>query len=153
MTDLPDFKNRHFLVVDDEEYMSRMIIRMLKDCHAASVNYADDGIRVLQMATPQYTPPDCIISDFNMKHVTGLQLLQAIRAGMCPGIPRQQPFIMVTGHGEQEVVKAAISLDVSGFAVKPIAQKKLIAAVSKALSQPVPLKSPDIYKAVKVPKP
>lgn len=133
--------------------MGRLIVRMLKSCGAESVTYLDDGVRVLQMAGPNKRPVDCVICDFNMKHVNGLQLLQGIRLGLSPVLPRTQPFIMVTGHGEHEVVKSAISLDVSGFAIKPIAQKKLVETIEKALSQPVNLKDPSVYKAIKLPKP
>ncbi len=148
----PDFENKNFLIVDDEEYMSRLITRMLKACNAGTITYADDGLGVLQMAHDS-KPPDCIISDFNMKRINGLQLLQGIRVGLSKHLPRHQPFIMVTGHGEQDVVKTAISLDVSGFAIKPVAQTKLAEAIVKALSQPVVLKSADAYKAVRLPKP
>lgn len=133
--------------------MGRLIVRMLKACNAASVTYVDDGVRVLQMGGPAAKPPDCVISDFNMKHVNGLQLLQGIRLGLSSHLPRHQPFIMVTGHGEQDVVKTAIGLDVSGFAVKPVAQTKLVEAIEKALAQPVNLKNPAVYRAMKLPKP
>lgn len=153
MTDTANFSDRHFLVVDDEEYMARVITRMLKACHAASVIHANDGVHALQMSGPGGKPPDCVICDFNMKHVNGLQFLQGIRLGLSPTLPRDQPFIMVTGHGEQDVVKAALSLNVSGFAVKPVAQKKLVESIEKALSHPVKLQPVEVYKAIKLPKP
>ncbi len=139
MTETPNFENRHFLVVDDEEFMARTIMRMLKACNAASAIHVQNGSQAMYVRGPDGNAPDCVICDFNMQNVNGLQLLQGIRCGISPYLPRSQPFIMVTGH--------------SGYAVKPVAQAKLAASINKALSQPVTLKPPEVYKAVKLPKP
>lgn len=146
-------ENRHFLVVDDEEFMARTITRMLKACGAASVNYAADGAKAMQSMPKEATLPDCIISDFNMGRLNGLQLLLGVRMGLSPHIPRHQPIIMVTGHGDHDVVRTALSLDVNGYVVKPVAQTKLIEVILRALATPISPKAPEHYRAIQLPKP
>ncbi len=91
---------------------------------------------------------DCIISDFNMSPVSGLQFLGAIRTGLYAEVPRDQRFILLTGHGERDVVLAAQALDVSGYIVKPVSLKTLVQALQRAFSRPLPLKPVNAYKAV-----
>ena len=78
-----------------------------------------------------------------MKPINGLQLLQGIRLGVNAKIPREQPFIMLTGHSETDVVKAAISLDVQGYVVKPVAPEKLYHTIDKVLTRTITEKTPE----------
>ncbi len=59
---------------------------------------------------------------------------------------------MLTGHGESDVVKTAISLDVSGYVVKPVALDKLVQTIDKVLAKPIEIKDPEYYRSIKLPK-
>jgi YesN/AraC family two-component response regulator len=152
MEKLSDYSSKRFLIVDDEVFMLGLIERMLKECKAGVIMKAGDGGAALRSIKDNFTQVDCIISDFNMKPVNGLQLLQGIRLGINPKIPREQAFIMLTGHGESDVVKTAIALDVNGYVVKPVALDKLMATIDKVFARPVEIKDPEYYRSVKVPK-
>src|SRR3954465_12289427 len=110
MEKLPDFSSKRFLIVDDETFMLGTIERMLKQCHAGLIMKAADGGQALRAVKDNFTQVDCIIADFNMKPINGLQLLQGVRMGVNAKIPREQTFIMLTGHADTDVVKAAIAL-------------------------------------------
>jgi two-component system chemotaxis response regulator CheY len=153
MPDSTDYADKHFLVVDDQPYMAELITRMLRSHKPRHITNANDGVQALKTVGAGGVPVDCIISDFNMKPINGLQLLQGIRMGLNPNIPRNQTFVLVTGHGDAEVVKAALGLDVSGYLVKPLAQEKLIETIDRALERPVTVKEPSAYKAITLPKP
>lgn len=148
----PDYSAKRFLIVDDETFMLSLIDRMLKQCNAGLIMKASDGAMALKSIKDNFTQVDCIISDCNMKPVNGLQLLQGVRMGVNPRIPREQPFIMLTGHGETEVVKAAIALDVNGYVVKPVAFDKLVQTIDKVLKKPGEAKEPEYYRGIKIPK-
>jgi two-component system chemotaxis response regulator CheY len=149
---LPNYENKKFLIVDDENFMLGVIERMLKQCRAGLIVKALDGGTGLKSINDNLSQVDCIISDCNMKPINGLQFLQAVRAGVNPRIPREQPFVMLTGHGDSDVVKNAIELDVSSFVVKPVAMDKLIQGVERALQRSVTLKDEQHYKAIKLAK-
>ena len=151
MEKLPDLSSKRFLIVDDETFMLGTIERMLKQCHAALIMKAADGGQALRSVKDNFTQVDCVIADFNMKPINGLQLLQGIRMGVNAKIPREQTFIMLTGHADTDVVKAAIALDVHGYVVKPIAPEKLYQTIEKALKRPIELKDVDYYRGIKLP--
>ena len=121
MEKAPDYSSKRFLIVDDEAFMLGTIERMLKQCNAGLIIKATDGGKALRWIKDNFTQVDCIIADFNMTPINGLQLLQGIRLGVNARIPREQPFIMLTGHADTDVVKAAMALDVHGYVVKPVA--------------------------------
>lgn len=150
MSETYNFSTRKFLIIDDEPFMLSVLERMLRPFKAAAVYKASGGAEALRSIKDDLSQVDCIISDFNMKPVNGLQLLHAVRTGMNPKVPRDQPFVMLTGHGETEVVKAAIMLDVNGYLVKPIAPEKLAQTLERVLKRGIDLKDVDYYKAIDV---
>jgi two-component system chemotaxis response regulator CheY len=152
MEKLPDYSSKRFLIVDDEVFMLGLIDRMLKECKAGVIMKASDGGQALRVIKDNFTQVDCIISDFNMMPINGLQLLQGVRLGVNAKIPREQAFIMLTGHGESDVVKTAISLDVSGYVVKPVALDKLVQTIDKVLAKPIEIKDAEYYRSIKLPK-
>jgi len=105
MAETPDYSNRRLLIVDDEQFMLSVLDMVLKQMKAGAIVKAQDGTTAIKSFREQADRVDCIISDYAMKPGNGLQLLQAVRMGVNPIIPRNQPFIMVTGHGETEVAK------------------------------------------------
>lgn len=152
MEKLPDYSTKKFLLVDDETFMLGLVERMLKECKAGVIMKANDGGTALRSIKDNFTQVDCIISDYNMKPINGLQLLQGVRLGVNPKIPREQPFVMLTGHGETDVVKTAIALDVSGYVVKPVALDKLVQTVDKVFLRPLEVKDPEYYRNIKIPQ-
>ncbi len=151
MEKAPDFSSKRFLIVDDEAFMLGTIERMLKQCNAGLIMKASDGGKALRSVKDNFTQVDCVIADFNMKPINGLQLLQGIRLGLNARIPREQPFIMLTGHADTDVVKAAMALDVHGYVVKPVAPEKLYQTIDKVFRRPIELKDADYYRTIKLP--
>ena len=89
MTDtdkIPDYSGKRFLVVDDVPYMQDLVSNMLKRCGSVEVVKASSvelGLR--HLGAEKF---DCVISDFNMKPVNGLQFLFEVRAGLRLSIQR-----------------------------------------------------------------
>ena len=61
---------------------------------------------------------DLVISDWNMDKMTGLELLEHIRANP---VTKELPFIMVTAESKPANVLAARSAGANNYLVKPFA--------------------------------
>ncbi len=151
MEPLPDYSSKRFLLVDDEAFILGMHERMLKQCRAGLIVTASDGGSALRAIKDGATQFDCIITDFDMKPLSGLQLLSAIRLGVNPLIPRGQRIIMLTGNPDAEVMNAALALDVNGFIAKSAARQTLYRTINQVLQKPEQVKPADVYRTVKLP--
>ena len=69
------------LIADDSRAMRMVIKAMLREAgiRGAEIVEAADGAEALQKAGDE--DPDLIISDWNMPNMTGIEFLQALRAG------------------------------------------------------------------------
>src|SRR3954470_7545258 len=150
MDQLANYANRTFLLVDDETFMLGLVDRILKQCEAGKVLRAVNGAAALAMFNGSIGTVDCIIADLNMKPMSGLELLKAIRTGVGKRIPRDQKLIMLTGHGDLDAVRTAVELDINGYILKPVSIQKLVSAIDRALDQQPVLKAVADYRAVQL---
>ena len=115
------------LVVDDYGTMRRIIRNLLEQIGFSNTAEAEDGASALaKMKQGEF---GLVISDWNMEPMTGLQLLQQVRAD---GRLAKTPFIMVTAESKTENVVAAKAAGVNNYIVKPFnaeTLKKKIEAV------------------------
>jgi two-component system chemotaxis response regulator CheY len=102
------------LIVDDYKTMLRIVKNLLNQIGFTNVDEAEDGSAALQKVKAK--DYGLIISDWNMQPMTGLQLLQAVRAD---AKLKHIPFIMVTAESKTENVIAAKQAGVNNYIVKP----------------------------------
>lgn len=69
---------------------------------------ADDGIEIIRDH-----PPDCVVSDYEMPDLDGIEFLQAVRQEY-PDLP----FILYTGKGSETVASDAIAADATDYLQK-----------------------------------
>src|SRR6185369_192643 len=151
MDKLSDYGSKSFLLVDDETFMLGLIDRVLAQYKAGRILRAQNGRGAMELLRGSVGRIDCIIADLNMSPVNGLEFLQAIRTGACQNVPRDQPFVLLTGHGDSLAVHTAKALDVHGYILKPISTGRLVKTIDLALSQPMKLKPVNHYSNVQVP--
>jgi len=118
-------KNMRVFIVDDYNTMLRILRNLLRQLEIENVEEATDGDSAYRMM--QKTPPDLIISDWNMAPVTGLELLRKVRAD---AKLRHIPFIMVTAESKTENVVIAKQSGVSNYIVKPFNAETLRAKIA-----------------------
>jgi len=116
------------LIVDDYKTMLRIIKNLLKQIDFTSVDEATDGAEAL--AKLRQGSYGLVISDWNMQPMTGLELLQEVRAD---SRLRATPFIMVTAESKAENVVAAKQAGVSNYIVKPFNAETLRDKIDKVL--------------------
>ncbi|MDR1958758.1 MAG: response regulator [Planctomycetaceae bacterium] len=100
------------LVADDSSTMRKIILRSLQAVGVTDVTEAADGSEALAIFKPGQF--DLVLTDWNMPGMTGLEVLQGIRAQ-----DAAIPVIMVTTEAEKTRVLQAIQAGVSDYLVKP----------------------------------
>ena len=93
------------LVVDDNQYMRKMIRNLLVNCGVKDIYEAGDGITALD--TLRTVGPDVVLLDWEMPLLNGAELVRIVRS---PGVfPMPDvPIIMLSSFGERwRVLEAA----------------------------------------------
>jgi two-component system chemotaxis response regulator CheY len=106
-------KRLRVLVVDDSKVM-RGIIRKMLGPDDTEVLEACDGKHALELLAKE--PVDCIISDWNMPRMQGIELLRRVRGD---GDLAATPFVMVTAEAMAANVAEAEAANVSSYLTKP----------------------------------
>jgi len=123
------------LVVDDNQYMRKMIRNLLVNCGVKTIYEAADGIAALDAI--RTLAPDIVVLDWEMPLLSGAELVRIVRS---PGVfPMPDvPIIMLTGHGERWRVTEAVKLGVNEFLIKPVSAKAIFDRLVSILMQPRP---------------
>jgi two-component system, chemotaxis family, chemotaxis protein CheY len=121
-------KSVNLLIVDDYKTMLRIIRNLLKQIEINNVEEATDGADALgKLRAGNF---GLVISDWNMLPMSGLQLLQEVRAD---ARLKTMPFIMITAESKAENVVAAKQAGVSNYIVKPFNAETLREKITKVL--------------------
>lgn len=115
-----------FLVVDDFSTMRRIVRNLLKELGYTNVDEAEDGAIALQKL--QGGGFDFVVTDWNMPNMTGLELLQAVRAN---ATLKHLPVLMITAEAKKENIVAAAQAGASGYIVKPFTAATLSEKLGK----------------------
>jgi CheY-like chemotaxis protein len=123
------------LVVDDNQYMRKMVRNLLVNCGIKDIYEAGDGITALD--TIRTVGPDVVVLDCEMPLLSGAELVRIVRS---PGVfPMPDiPIIMLSGHGERWRVVEAARLGVNEYLVKPVSAKSLYDRLVSITLQPRP---------------
>src|ERR1700684_3011861 len=124
------------LVVDDNQYMRKMIRNLLINCGIKDIYEASDGIGALDSI--RTVAPDAVILDWEMPLLSGPELVRIVRS---PGVfPMPDvPIIMLTGHCERWRVVEAVRLGVNEFLTKPGSAQSLYDRLLLVATQPRPI--------------
>ena len=119
-------KSMNVLIVDDYKTMLWIIRNLLKQIDFNNVEEATDGAEALSKLRAGSF--GLVISDWNTQPMTGLQLLQEVRADTKL---KATPFIMITAESKTENVIAAKQAGVSNYIVKPFNAETLRGKIEK----------------------
>jgi len=106
------------LVVDDEPVQRELISGFLKK-QAFDVVVAETGAKALELFRQDSI--DLILTDQKMPHMSGLDLLQAVRA-----INPEIPVILITAFGSIEAAVSAIQGGATDYLTKPLNLDELL---------------------------
>ena len=124
------------LVVDDNQYMRKLIRNLLVNGGIKDIYEAADGIAALD--TIRTVAPDVVILDWEMPLLSGPELVRIVRS---PGVfPMPDvPIIMLTGHCERWRVVEAVRLGVNEYLTKPVSAKSLYDRLVSIATKPRPI--------------
>jgi len=113
----------NILVVDDFFTMTMLVRNLLRSLGFKNVDEARDGSSALEKIAER--PYALVISDWNMKPMSGIDLLKTLRAQ-----GNDVPFIMVTAENTTANVLEAKAAGVSGYITKPFNAQTLRKRIS-----------------------
>jgi len=102
--------------------LSNILVKLFK-----KVFIAEDGRQGLEYFKRNSEIIDVVISDINMPHMSGMEMLEGIR-----NIDKEIPFIFTTAHQENDFLLGAIKHSVYHYANKPVNIKEIIYKVQEA---------------------
>lgn len=111
------------LYVEDEaqirESMHNIFQKLFKEVYIAEDGQL--GLDLFKKLRDDNISIDVIVSDINMPHMNGLEMIKEIR-----DIDTDIPFVLTTAHAETMYFMEAIKLGVTHYAIKPLVIKDLI---------------------------
>lgn len=115
------------LIADDERKVASSLQEMLEQMGHNVVGMVEDGHRAIE-ACRRYLP-DVVLMDIEMPGLDGLSAAHQIARD--PGTP----ILILTAHGEPELVEAAIEEGAIQYLLKPVTGPALNAALMMALAR------------------
>jgi two-component system chemotaxis response regulator CheY len=114
------------LVIDDERVLRELMREILERAGHETIG-AETPTRVLELLTDEEL--DLVVSDIVMPGLSGLELLDEIRARRA-----SLPVVLVTGAGTEENLSEAVRRGAAGLVIKPFSHADLYEAVEAALN-------------------
>ena len=115
-------------VIDDEPITRMDIAGMLKDLGYSVAGEAGDGFDAVALCRAKH--PDVVLMDVKMPVFDGLSASKVILDEDLAG-----SVVLLTAFSDEEIVKKAGEIGVSGYLVKPVEQRLLRPAIEVAMAQ------------------
>jgi len=129
-------QNLSILVVDDNQFMRKIVRTLLTNVGVKDIHEATDGIAGLEAI--RTLGPDVVILDWELPLLNGAELVRIVRSpGVFP-VP-DIPIIMLSSHGERWRVVEAVRLGVNEYLVKPVSAQALLDRLTAILAKPRPI--------------
>src|SRR5262249_6947529 len=124
------------LIVDDNQFMRKVVRKLLVNGGVRTIYEAGDGVSGLEAI--RTFAPDIVILDWEMPMLDGAEVARIVRSpGVFP-IP-DVPIIMLSGHVERWRIERAQQLGINEFLKKPVSGKALLDRMVAILAHPRPM--------------
>ncbi|MBT4889518.1 MAG: response regulator [Rhodospirillales bacterium] len=118
------------LIVDDEEFNCKLLMRHLNKEGYTNVDMAENGAQALEMA--RAGGYDLVMTDIEMPEMDGIAVLEAMKSDMRL---RDVPVIMISGVEDMDSIVKCIELGAEDYLRKPFNPVMLRARVSASLEK------------------
>lgn len=121
-------ENRKILVVEDDEFMVKMLLFVLRK-EGYQVSVAKDGLSAIERI-PEIEP-DLVLTDVMLPFKSGLEVISFMKEHY-----KHVPIIVVSALGEEErTVIEAFKLGVDDFMSKPFNPNEMLLRVKRLFSK------------------
>ena len=124
--DFDSMKQKHILVVDDEQNTLRSMEFILEAANY-KVSLAINGFEALKVLSNKLrtgSPIDLIITDIQMPMLTGLKLIEKLQE-----FNYDIPTLIITGYGNKKLYTELIQQGYKEFLEKPLDEEELLARI------------------------
>ncbi|MCX6074476.1 MAG: response regulator [Campylobacterales bacterium] len=112
------------LIVDDSLIIRRNLSKILESAGHRVIGEAKDGKEAIELY--RHYKPDFVTMDITMPEMDGIMAVKEIKR-----LDKQAKIIMITSHGQEDMVIGAIHSGASGYLLKPIRIEKLRESIRK----------------------
>jgi FixJ family two-component response regulator len=120
-------------VIDDDKSVCRAIKRLLLSVGIKAETFATGEEFLDTLSSTASYRPACVIMDFQMPGINGLELQRRLA-------PTRVPIIFITAHDDPTVRDKALASGAAGFVRKPFNAARLVKTVEIALgATPIPI--------------
>jgi two-component system chemotaxis response regulator CheY len=112
------------MIVDDSLIIRKKLKKMLLELECSIVAQATNGREAVKLYE-QYAP-DLVTMDITMPLMDGISATKQINEKF----PNAN-IVMITSHGQEDMVKDAIRYGAKGYVLKPITKEKLFTSIDK----------------------
>ena len=116
------------LVADDEELVRKMISKFMKHCYGAICYEAENGKQALALYKEKRI--DLVISDYNMPHMNGLELLHELLT-----YDKDACVIIASADKDEILPHKAVSEGAKKFLHKPFDMAELVNSLKNICSK------------------
>ncbi len=112
------------LIVDDSALVRNNLKRQIEELGHKVVALAKSGKEAIVIY--EKLKPDLVTMDITMPMMSGVSALKKIKE-----IDKDAKVIMITSHGEEDLVMESIKSGANGYVLKPITHAKLNKAIER----------------------
>ncbi len=118
----------NIMVVDDSKITLKKLSKALEELGHNVVQIARSGKEAVDLY--ERVNPDLVTMDITMPDMNGIEATRQIRSQYKDAI-----IIMVTSHGQEQMVMDAIAAGARGYILKPFENKKLEESIKKVIQR------------------
>jgi FixJ family two-component response regulator len=115
----------HVAIVDDEEPVRKALQRLLVASGFEVESYASGK----EFLAAQHQRPDCVVLDLHMPGMSGLEVLEKLRATR-----RQLPTLIITAYDTAEARAQCLAAGASAYLRKPLEERVLLNSISASMA-------------------
>jgi YesN/AraC family two-component response regulator len=119
-------------LIDDSNTAREILKRVLLSLKFKIIDEANNGEIALIKLQGSKTKPDFIFIDMEMPHMDGMETIKRLK----PLLPDSN-IIMVTSHGEKDMVIDLLKLGIKGYIKKPYDRDTVMKKMASIMGRPL----------------
>src|SRR5690242_8864783 len=108
------------VMIDDSAADRRLCRLLLQEAHGADLEFIEEAGARAGLETCRKVAPDCVLLDYKLPDMTGLEFLARLRGSRDAGFDEHAdlPVVMLTGMASEQVAVEAMKSGAQDYLVK-----------------------------------